>query len=58
MDTEIFDALEKQVEGLINEFSSLKQEAALLREENQRLQKEREGFKVRIDAILKKLEGI
>jgi cell division protein ZapB len=58
MDIEIFDLLEKRLESLIHEFNSLKQETSRLRDENQRLMMEREGFKDRIDAILKKLEGI
>jgi cell division protein ZapB len=58
MDTELFDILENRVEGLLRDFAALKQENALLREENQELVREREGFKSRIDSILKKLEGI
>jgi cell division protein ZapB len=58
MDTELFDLLEKRLESLLLEYVSLKQEAARLKDDNQRLVMEREGFKVRIDAILNKLEGI
>jgi cell division protein ZapB len=58
MDAELFDLLEKRLENLLLEYVSLKQEAARLKDDNQRLVMEREGFKVRIDAILKKLEGI
>jgi cell division protein ZapB len=58
MDAELFDLLEKRLESLLLEHVSLKQEAARLKDDNQRLVMEREGFKVRIDAILKKLEGI
>jgi cell division protein ZapB len=58
MDAELFDLLEKRLESLLLEHVSLKQEAARLKDDNQRLVLEREGFKVRIDAILKKLEGI
>jgi cell division protein ZapB len=58
MDAELFDLLEKRLESLLLEYVSLKQEAARLKDDNQRLVMEREGFKVRIDAILKKLEGI
>jgi cell division protein ZapB len=54
----LFDLLEKRLESLVLEYVSLKQEAARLKDDNQRLVMEREGFKVRIDAILKKLEGI
>ncbi len=58
MDTEFFDALEGRIESLLKEFSSLKQENVLLKEENLRLMQEREVFKSRIDAILKKMEGM
>ena len=58
MDAELFDALEGKVEFLLREFSSMKQENALLKEENQRLLAERDVFKSRIDAILKKMEGV
>jgi len=58
MDAELFDALEGKVEILLKEFSSMKQENALLKEENQRLLSERDVFKSRIDAILKKMEGV
>lgn len=58
MDTELFDALESKVEFLLREFSSLKRENALLVEENQKLLAEREVFKSRIDAILRKIEGV
>lgn len=58
MDAELFDALEGKVEFLLREFSSIKRENALLLEENQKLLAEREVFKSRIDAILKKMEGV
>jgi len=58
MDAEIFDALESKVEFLLREFSSLKREYVLLKEENQKLLAEREVFKTRIDAILQKMEGV
>jgi len=58
MDAELFDALEGKVEFLLREFSLMKQENALLKEENQRLLTERDVFKSRIDAILKKMEGV
>jgi len=58
MDAELFDALEGKIEILLREFSSTKQENALLKEENQRLLEERNVFKSRIDVILKKMEGV
>jgi len=58
MDDELFIALENRVEGLLREFSSIKLENALLKEENQKLLAEREVCKARVDAILKKMEGV
>jgi|AMWB02.1.fsa_nt_gi regulator of replication initiation timing len=58
MDREIFDVLENRVEVLLRDYASLKQENVTLREENQRLVREREEFKSRIDAVLAKLEGV
>ncbi|MGA7826318.1 MAG: cell division protein ZapB [Geobacteraceae bacterium] len=58
MDAELFDALESKVEYLLREFTSMKQENALLKEENQKLLAEREVFKSRVDAILIKMEGV
>lgn len=58
MDAELFDALESKVEFLLREFTSMRQENSLLKEENQRLLAEREVFKSRIDAILQKMEGV
>lgn len=58
MDEELFNALENRVESLLREFSSIKLENALLKEENQKLLTEREFCKTRIDAILKKMEGV
>jgi cell division protein ZapB len=58
MDTELFSALEKKVEALLDAHAALKRENARLSEANCQLLEERNGFKARIDAILKKLEGI
>jgi FtsZ-binding cell division protein ZapB len=58
MDAELFDALEGKIEFLLREFSSMKQENAQLKEQNERLLAERDVFKSRIDAILKKMEGV
>jgi cell division protein ZapB len=56
MDKELFAALEKKVDDLLDKYSNLKADNERLAEENQRLQSEREGFKSRVDAILGKLE--
>jgi len=58
MDTELLDALEERIASLLAGYNLLKQENQSLRTENTRLSEEREGFKSRIDLILKKLEGI
>ncbi|HKZ16930.1 MAG TPA: hypothetical protein VJ161_05620 [Geobacteraceae bacterium] len=58
MGNELFDVLEQRIESLLRDYNSLKQEILQLREENQGLLKEREGFKERMDVIIKKLEGI
>ena len=57
MDKELFAALEKKVDDLLDKYSNLKADNVRLAEENQRLLSEREGFKSRIDTILGKLEG-
>jgi regulator of replication initiation timing len=58
MSSELFDVLEERLENLLHDYNSLKQEVLQLREENKRLLKEREGFRERMDVIIKKLEGI
>jgi len=58
MDTVLLDALEERIVTLLAGYNAQKQENQSLREENRRLSEERDGFKARIDSILKKLEGI
>ena len=58
MDKELLDALEGRVTSLLAVLNVVKQENQSLKEENCRLLEERDGFKARIDLILKKLEGI
>jgi cell division protein ZapB len=58
MDTELLDALEGRIAALLAEYKTMKLENQSLKEENRRLLEERDGFKDRIDLILKKLEGI
>ena len=58
MDTELLDVLEEKVATLLTAYKVLRQENQSLKEENIRLIEERDGFKGRIDLILKKLEGI
>lgn len=58
MDTELLDALEERIVSLLAGYNAQKEENQSLREENRRLAEERDGFKARVDLILKKLEGI
>ncbi len=58
MDTELLEALEGRITSLLAVFNAMKEENQSLREENCRLLEERDGFRARIDLILKKLEGI
>jgi cell division protein ZapB len=57
MDTQLLDALEDRIATLLDGYKLLKEENQSLREENLRLSEERDGFKGRIDLIIKKLEG-
>jgi hypothetical protein len=58
MDSELLDALDERIASLLAGYNLLKQENQSLRAEISRLSEERDGFKSRIDLILKKLEGI
>ena len=58
MDRELLDALEERIVSLLAGYNTQKEENQSLREENRRLSEEQDGFKARIDLILKKLEGI
>ncbi len=58
MDTDLLDALEGRIATLLAEYKAVKLENQSLKEENGLLLEERDGFKTRIDLILKKLEGI
>ena len=58
MDSELLDILEERIATLLAGYNLLKEENQSLRGENVRLSEERDGFKSRIDLILKKLEGI
>ena len=58
MNTDLLDALEERIASILAGYNAQKQENQSLIEENRRLSEERDGFKARIDLILKKLEGI
>ena len=58
MHAEQFNLLEKKVEALLGGLEALKQENERLKEQNRNLLEERAYIRVRVDAVLKKLEGI
>ena len=58
MDSERFDVLEQKVDGLLNAYGALKQENARMREEVQLLREERDRIGMRLDDIIRKMEGI
>lgn len=58
MNQEMIEILEKKIGELVQKYSDLKEENALLNEELQRLSADREGIKSRVDALLGKLDGI
>ena len=58
MDQNSIDTLEKKIGELIEKYTSLKEENALLIDELQRLTGDREAIKARVDAILGTLDGI
>ena len=58
MDSELIDALERKIDVLLEVYGALKLENARMREEIQLLSGERDLVKVRIDEIIRKMEGI
>ena len=58
MTLDLFNALDERIGNLLEQYALVKRENEHLREENRRLLEEHEGFRVRIDAVLGKLEGI
>jgi FtsZ-binding cell division protein ZapB len=58
MTSDLFSALDERIGRLLEQYAQLKRENEHLRVENRKLLEERDGFGVRIDAILGKLEGI
>ena len=58
MSADLFAELEGRIASLLRTLNELKLENGTLRLENDRLNEERGGFKSRIDAILKRLEGV
>ena len=58
MVSDLFNALEERVVHLLEEHALLKREIDQLKEENLRLLEERDSFRARIDAILRKLEDV
>lgn len=58
MSADLFEELEVRIVSLLDAFNELKLENGMLKQENDRLNEERGGFKSRIDSILKRLEGV
>lgn len=58
MSADLFEELEVRIVSLLDALNELKLENGTLKQENDRLNEERGGFKSRIDSILKKLEGV
>ena len=58
MSAELFDELEGRIVLLVKALNELKLENGRLKQDNDRLCEERQGFKSRIDSILQKLEGV
>ena len=58
MNTDLFEELEGRIISLVQAMNELKLENSRLQQENDRFSEERGGFKSRIDAILKRLEGV
>lgn len=58
MNQELIEVLEKKISEIVEKYTSLKEENAMLHEEIQRLSSDREGIKSRVDALLGKLDGI
>ena len=58
MNTELFNALEKRIDVLLEGYQSLNQENQRLREENARLLEDKALTIASVDRILAKLEGV
>jgi cell division protein ZapB len=58
MNQELIEVLEKKIGEIVEKYTALKEENALLHEELERLSSDREGIKSRVDALLGKLDGI
>ena len=58
MSDHLFDQLEVRIVSLLAALDELKLENGRLKEENDRLSEERGSFRVRIDSILQRLEGV
>jgi cell division protein ZapB len=58
MDAQLIALLEKKVEVLLLKYSGMRRENHALMEEVERLRKERELARARVDEILGKMEGL
>lgn len=58
MSVDLFEELEDRIGSLLQSLDELKLENGRLQRENERLNDERGDLKSRVDAILKRLEGV
>lgn len=58
MNQELIEVLEKKISEIVEKYTALKEENAMLHEEVERLSSDRAGIKSRVDALLGKLDGI
>lgn len=58
MSADLFAELEGRITSLLQSLDELKVQNSRLHQENDRLNEERGSLKARIDAILKRLEGV
>ncbi|GFO62023.1 hypothetical protein GMST_43480 [Geomonas silvestris] len=58
MSVNLFEELEDRIGSLLQSLDELKLENGRLQQENERLNLERGDLKSRVDAILKRLEGV
>jgi cell division protein ZapB len=58
MKTELLDILDERVGLLVQRYAELKSAHALLQEENERLLREREEVRIRVDALLARIDGV
>lgn len=58
MNQELIELLETKIGEIVEKYTALKEENAMLHEEIERLSSDRAGIKSRVDALLGKLDGL